>query len=92
MLLGKRIDALEIRNSTLGSLVARQTAQAYVGTVLMRGNQITGLASDAFQGTHQNLGRLDLSSNQLTIVNFSMFDSFTQLQVNTRNTIFTILR
>ena len=61
--------------------MARQTAQAYAGTVLMRGNQITELGSDAFQGTDQNLGRLDLSSNQMTRVNFSMFDSFTQLQV-----------
>ena len=81
MLLGKRIDALEVRNSTLGPLMARQTAQAYVGNLLMRGNEITELVYDTFQGTDQNIGRLDLSSNQLSRVNFSMFDSFTQLQV-----------
>lgn len=82
MLLGKRIDGLEVRNSTLGPLVARQTAQAYVGHILMRGNQITELVPDTFQGTDQIVGRLDLSSNQLSKVNFPMFDSFTQLQVS----------
>jgi hypothetical protein len=61
--------------------MARQTAQAYVGNLLMRGNEITELVYDTFQGTDQNVGRLDLSSNQLSRVNFSMFDSFTQLQV-----------
>lgn len=81
LLLGKRIDGLEVRNSTLGPLVARQTAQAYVGNMLMRGNQITELVPDTFQGTDQIVGRLDLSSNQLSKVNFPMFDSFTQLQV-----------
>lgn len=81
LLLGKRIDALEVRNSTLGSLVPRLTAQAYAGTIFMRGNEITELVADTFKGTDQNLGRLDLSSNLLTSVDFTMFDSFTQLQV-----------
>ena len=70
-----------MRNSTLGSLVAGITAQAYSSTVMMRGNQITEIVPDSFRGTDQIVGRLDLSSNQLTRVNFSAFDSFTQLQV-----------
>lgn len=79
--MGKRIDAVEVRNSTIGPLVSTLTANAYIGTLLMRGNQITELVSDAFITTDQNVGRLDLSSNQLSRINFSMFNSFTQLQV-----------
>lgn len=52
----------------------------------MRGNQITELTSDTFKRTDQSINRLDLSSNQLTRVNFSMFDSYNQLQVSKTNT------
>lgn len=47
----------------------------------MRGNEITELVPDTFKETDVHITRLDLSSNQLTRVNFSMFDSFIQLQV-----------
>lgn len=81
MLKGKRIDALEVRNSTLGPLVSLVTAQAYAGSVIMRGNEITELAPDSFKGTDQIVGRLDLGSNQITRVDFTIFNGFTQLQV-----------
>ena len=70
-----------MRNSTLGPLVSLVTAQAYAISVLMRGNDITELAPDSFKGTDQIVGRLDLGSNQLSRVDFSIFNSFTQMQV-----------
>lgn len=80
-LLGKRVDAIEVVNSTLGHLVEHMSAQTYTATVLMRNNGISALHADAFRGSDHNIGRLDLSSNQLSSVNFSMFNSFMQMQV-----------
>lgn len=81
MLLGKRIDGLEVRNSTLGSLVPQLTARAYAGTIFMRGNQITDVLPDTFAGTDHNIGRLDLSSNQISRIDFGIFNNFSYLQV-----------
>lgn len=61
------------------------TAQAYVSTVLMRGNEITELVTDAFKGTDQIVNKLDLGSNQLTNINFNTFNTFAQLQVRRVN-------
>jgi len=80
-LLGKKIDAIEVRNSTLSSMIPQMTGQSYVGSIWMRSNEITSIDNQAFRGTEQNIKRLDLGANQLTSVNFSMFDAFSQLQV-----------
>lgn len=47
----------------------------------MRGNQIESVDQETFKSTDQNLGRLDLSSNNIKNVVFSMFDNYGQLQV-----------
>ena len=57
------------------------TAQSYTATILMRNNQITELVAEAFKGTDHNVARLDFSDNKISTVNFSTFDTFTQLQV-----------
>ena len=57
------------------------TARAYAGTIFMRGNQITEVLPDTFAGTDQNIGRLDLSSNQISRVNFAIFNNFSYMQV-----------
>lgn len=79
--MGKSINGLEVRNSTLGPLVSQVTARAYIATVFMRGNQITDLAPDTFAGSEEHIGRLDLSSNMITRVNFAVFNNFTNMHV-----------
>jgi len=62
-------------------MIPQMTGQSYVGSIWMRSNEITSIDNQAFRGTEQNIKRLDLGANQLTSVNFSMFDAFSQLQV-----------
>lgn len=57
------------------------TGFSYIGSIWMRGNEITVINKRTFEGTEQAVRRLDLGANQLTSVDFSMFDTFTQLQV-----------
>jgi len=81
LLVGKRIDAIEVHNSTLGSTIPQMTGFSYIGSIWMRGNEITVINKRTFEGTEQAVRRLDLGANQLTSVDFSMFDTFTHLQV-----------
>lgn len=74
-----------MRNSTLGPLVDLVTAQAYVGTILMRGNEITEITPSSFKGTENYVNKLDLGSNQLAKIDFTLFNTFSQLQVYKRN-------
>ena len=87
LLLGKKIDVIQVRNSTLGSTIQQMMGQSYVRSIWMRGNEITDIDNETFQGSQQNVRRLDLGSNLLTDIDFSIFDTFTQLQVKFGNTI-----
>ena len=62
-------------------MIPQMMGQLYAESIWMRGNKITSTDSLAFQGTEQSVRRLDMESNQLTSVDFLMFNTFTQLQV-----------
>ena len=65
----------------MGPLVAHISARTYTAIVSMKGNGISELHAEAFTGTEQSVSRVDFSSNQLTRVDFSIFNAYTQLQV-----------